>query len=162
RFGVLGLGCNQDRLQARLQSIRRHRAHGNPHIAANAIDEQSVAVHRCDMIGPLIDQHHVVAGLRHRGAGEAADCAGADDGDLHVPPPTIRVWPETPPAPSPAKTMPASPPPRARPRRRWAMPRRAPPRPASPISRSLPIAYSLQGMKLGATLLTVMPNGPSS
>ena len=42
-------------------------------------DAQAVLSHVLDMLGPGIDEGHVLAGLHHMGAGIAADRARSDD-----------------------------------------------------------------------------------
>ena len=45
-------------------------------------DAQAVLSHVLDMLGPRIDEGHVLAGLHHMGAGIAADRARSDNGNL--------------------------------------------------------------------------------
>ena len=43
---------------------------------------QAMLSHMLDVLGPGIDERHVLAGLHHMGAGIAADRTRSDDGNL--------------------------------------------------------------------------------
>jgi hypothetical protein len=62
-----------------MQRAHRHRELRDIHRMG---DTQAVFAHVLDMLGPWIDEGHVLAGLHHVGAGISADGAGPDDRDF--------------------------------------------------------------------------------
>src|SRR6185503_1159954 len=53
-------------------------------IAAGAGQPQTLALEGLDVLGPLVDQRHVVPGPREESAHHTADRARADDADTHA------------------------------------------------------------------------------
>src|SRR5207245_7013686 len=52
-------------------------------IATGPAEAQAVLPHRLDVLGPLIDERHVVPGLGQHAADDASDRSGPDDADSH-------------------------------------------------------------------------------
>jgi hypothetical protein len=58
---------------------RRHREFGD---VLGVRDAQPMLAHVLDVLGPRVDERHVLAGLHHMRTGIAADRACADNGDF--------------------------------------------------------------------------------
>jgi hypothetical protein len=81
---VVRLHGNEDRVERirhRLQLVDPERAHRDQMLAARARQPQADRLHRRDVIRPLVDQRHVVAGLGQHATHHAADRADPDDAD---------------------------------------------------------------------------------
>ena len=82
-----------------LELVQVERAHGDQVLAARAREPQPDLLHRLDVVRPLVDERHVVTGLRQEPAHDAADRPHPDDPDARrhesPPPPAL-------PCPSPA------------------------------------------------------------
>src|SRR5712675_2905677 len=86
---VVGLHAHEGDVDRRLlgQLLRVgdvQRAHGDGEFCdiPGVGDAQPVLPHVLDMLGPWIDERHVLAGLHHMGAGIPADGTRSDDSDL--------------------------------------------------------------------------------
>ena len=95
-----GVGPDQrgEDVEGRVGVLRLHGEEGQPERAAQLVapagahrhgefggarDPEAVPVDGVDVLGDLVDQEHVLAGLREIGAGQAPDGAGAVDGNGH-------------------------------------------------------------------------------
>ena len=84
-LGVVGLDRDEaevERLLDRLHLVQVQGVDGNADVAdQRAAETQAVLLHRFDVVDPVVDQRHVVAGSGEQTADHAADRARSDDSD---------------------------------------------------------------------------------